>query len=310
MKKFVIRVLTFALLVVGLVGGACALEIAAEIWVYRHRELVAPEGATVFVCGDSRTQMDLNPAHWPDLFNFSASGRSLDETYLTAKDILKANSGKFKTMIVDVSSETAGMDDLVSIGEMISPKYYLLHLLHNEERFRSRRGVFGVLRDNMVKERLKLLLRVLRGKRSFRSSLAAGHRNHDECWKKTTPDRFDRLAEHWTARARKVFDDPPSQTCYWELLDRLIGWARTQGLEVVLITPPWHADLIRRAGVDRVRRFTDFVRQIARERGLRYLNFIEAEYPEEQWLDGSHLNSRGAVVFTKTVRCQVEEERP
>lgn len=290
------------------VGGICALEIFCEIRHYRQ-ELVAPADATVFVCGDSRTQMDLDPAHWPELFNFSASGRPVDQTYLTAKDIVVANPGKFRTMLVDISSETAGADYEASIGEMTSSKYFLLYLLHAEDRLRSFRGIVGVLRDSMVKERLKLVRRVLRGKRAFRSSLASGHRNHDERWKQSSPERFNNLAKHWTERAGKVFDDPASRTRYWELLDRLIRWGKSQGLEVVLLTPPWHADLICRSGVDRVRRFTAYVDGYARTRGLRYLNFIDAPFPEEQWLDGNHLNSRGAESFTKTVRRLVMEDR-
>lgn len=82
LMRFVVAVASFTMFVVVTAGGLCAAEIAAEIFCYR-RELKMHGAESVVVCGDSRTERGLDPGIWSELFNFSLSGRPIDQTYLT-----------------------------------------------------------------------------------------------------------------------------------------------------------------------------------------------------------------------------------
>ena len=309
MKRFVFRVVSFVLLVVLTIGGLCALEVAAELRQYR-RELKAQPEAAVFVCGDSRTELGLNPSRWPALFNFSASARTLDQTYLTAADILAANSNRFQVMIVDVSPEGMCHDYGLSVGEMGSAsQYLLLYLLHRGKTSRSMSGVLGTFRDFIVDHRMHHLSRVVRGKTAFRSSLAGGYQRKEGCLKQKSPLGFAQSVEGWRVRTERLFDDPSAVAGrYFAILDRIVGLARDCGVEVVLITAPWHADLRARVGSDRLREFARTVRGYAELRGCRYLDGLNLLFPEDCWCDENHLNGKGSDAFTDFVRRWLEEE--
>ena len=303
MKKFVRSAALFSLVVFGVIGGFCVVEVWAEVVHYRA-ELKAPADATVFVCGDSRTEVGLNPEHWPGLFNFSVSGRTLDQTYLTAQDIVSANPGRFKQMIVDVSPECASWDYGLPIGEMtgVSPEFYLLYVLHSSERLRGWKGLFGVFRDVMVNERVKLVWRALRGRRAFRSSLASGYKNKDYCLKFADAKRYERQCEHLSSQVESIMGGLDRNARFFALLERLVAWGRSCGLEVVLITAPWHQDLRDRVGIERIRAFTSSVEAYAHRRGCRYLCLMDADIPDRCWRDVNHLNCRGAETLTKIAR--------
>lgn len=295
----------FGSIILTMVGGFCLLEIVAEIRSYRQ-ELVAPVHATVFVCGDSRTEKCLDPASWPELFNFSVSGRPFDQTYLMAKDIVAANPGRFRTVLVDISPERARCDYDVPVGEMICPQFFLLYFLHLDEPLRPLDGIGGVFRDAMVEERLRLVWRVIRGKKVFRSSLAGGYVNKAVCLKQTNPDIFDKRARRLSDETRELLREPGRNVQYFRLVDKIVDWGRSQGVEVALLTAPWHPDLVQRSGEGNVRRFTGVVEAYAARKGCRYLNLMEMSLPEECWQDGNHVNGKGAAYVTKTVRMWLE----
>lgn len=301
MKRFLKRGFLFAMLLFVLIGGVCLAEIAAEILAYR-KELMAPADATVFVCGDSRTEKGLDPAFWPGLFNFSVSGRPFEQTYLMAKDIVVANPCRFKILLVDISPERARCDYDEPVGKMACPQFFLLYFLHLDERLRPLDGIAGVFRDAMVEKRLRLVWRVIRGKKSFRSSLAGGYVNKDCCLKMTSPDVFSRRARRLSEETQELFSEPSRKERYFDLINRIVGWGRANGIEVVLLTLPWHPDLVRMAGSENVFRFTDTVSEFARRNGCRYLNLMGTPLPEDCWMDGNHVNGKGAARVTELVR--------
>lgn len=300
----------FGLLILLVIGGGCLAEIWAEIVCYR-RELRSSSQANVFVCGDSRTEHGLNPALWPELFNFSARGRPLDQTCLTAKDILDANPGQFKTMLVDVSAERASDDYALPVGKMFQgDEYTLLYLLHLDAPLRNLSGIFLVMRDLMV-DRLHFLSRVIRGRRRFASSLVSGYQKAEGCLKLKSAMKFARHVDNIHSRSKVALDSPSSRTGFFRHLGKLIESVRGRGVAVVLLTAPWHTDLIDRAGRNRLRSFCAEISAYAKRQGCRYLDFSEMAIPDSHWMDCNHLNSRGAALFTSAVKKALEgDDRP
>ena len=297
MKKFLARVILYLVLVVGTIMGVCVLEVAAEIRAYRS-ELVAPPCARIAMCGDSQLGNSVDPETCPEFFNFSAHGRAPDQAYLAAIDVLRANRGRIDCLLVDLSPAAATWSQDAQFKDMaFSANYWLLHYLHIGENQRDLRGGVRVARDCLVGKRLRHAWRALRGKVKFRSSLYGHYTAFSETNRKDSPRRYHELMVQ-KAEATRGAADIGFDSAMFTTLAKTVRLAAAEGVEVVVVTTPWHPDLIGRCGEAELDRFVARLSEWTSRRGIRYLNFLKEHFPEECWLDANHLNSNGAKVFT------------
>ena len=297
MKKFIAKSILFAALVVGVIGGLCAWEIFAEIRAYRA-ELVAPEGATILLCGDSQLSNAVDPGVCPEFFNFSAHGRALDQSYMIAMDALRANRGRLGLLAVDVSPAAATWPLDSPIGNMsFSGNYWLVHYLHPDENTRDLSGGFRVVRDCLVGRRLRHAWRAIRGKVEFHSSLEGKYTPSAEVLKVDNPKAFAGLL-HQKVGLTKGAADVSRDSLMFATLDKMVRLAHDEGVGIVIVTTPWHPDLIELCGEAELDRFSGKLAAWAAERGIGYADLLKARFPEECWLDANHLNSAGARLFS------------
>lgn len=306
MKRFILRFLVFALLVVGVFGSICVLEIGWEIRHYRETEVLAPTNATILVFNDSQTDMGIDSDDYPEFFNFSAHGRTLDQSELVLIDLLASNPGKFKTVLIDVSPSSAVDDFNLPIENMgYASQYYILHFLHREENIRDLTHALVVMRDNMVGKRWRHFWRSLRGRQTFRSSFGGVYTPKPE-----TLSIVARPAFEGNIRGRSIVynqcpeltDDAP----VFGILDRIVRQVVRTGARPVLMTTPWHAQLLAACDAQRLAVFSDRMRAYADRKGIRYLDYLSLKLPEDHWYDGQHLNVRGAKAFTALVKKDLE----
>lgn len=297
MRKFVTRALLFAALAVGVIGGLCAWEIFAEIRAYRA-EIVAPPGASILLCGDSQLGNSVDPQVCPEFFNFSAHGRALDQSYMIAMDALRANRGRLGLLVVDVSPAAATWPLDSPLEEMsFSGNYWLVHYLHPEENTRDLRGGFRVVRDCLVGRRLRHAWRAIRGKVVFHSSIEGKYTPSLEVNRRDNPKLFDGLLRQ-KAGLTEGAADIGRDSLMFATLDKMVRLAADEGVGIAVVTTPWHPDLIALCGEAKLDRFTGKVAAWAAEKGVRYVSFLKARFPEECWLDANHLNANGAKLFT------------
>ena len=297
MKKFIIRSLLFAALVFGVIGGLCALEISAEIRAYR-RELVAPPGASLAVCSDSQLGDSVDPEVCPAFFNFSAHGRTLDQGLMVMGDLLRANSGRFRVVVVDVSPSAAVWPLDLPIDKMLfSGNYWLLHYLHFRENTRDMGAGFRVARDCLVGRRLRHFWRAVRGKVVFHSSLRGMFTPQEGVLKADEPEQYAGLLRTKAGEARGSGDIDFGSPVFVPLA-KMAELAQEHGVELVLVTAPWSRDLIDLCGEAELDRCTAVVARWASARNVRYLNFLKEPFPDDCWYDGNHLNDKGARLFT------------
>lgn len=305
MRRFIIRTGAFAAIVVLTLGGICVLEIVAEIRAYGS-ECVAPAAATVAVVGDSQAAMAVDSDHNPRFFNFAAHGRTLDQSWLSLMDVVAANPGRIRTVLVDVTPANAGGPFETGIADMgYAAQYYLLHLLHRRENLRDLRGVLGVMRDNMVGRRLRKFFRALRGKQEFRSSLCGGFTPDTPVLSKLNPIGYRAMIRERADVVERALPIASDSTLF-RILDGVVA-LRAAGVEVVLVTTPWCDEL--RAACDQGR-LEGLFRQLgafAASRGIRYLNFFETSFEADCWRDGHHLNAKGAWEFTRRLQTALAE---
>ena len=302
MKKFLFRLSLFAGILTVLVGGLCCAEIVAEISAYRS-ELVAPEGADAVVCSASKSERALDPGVWPGIFNFSASGRAVDQVYLTAIDLFAANPGRFRHFILEVSPEVVREDPTAPLRCLgFSAQYYLLHLLHRDEGTRPLDGIVKVARDNLAGRRLRDYSKALRGKKPFRSALGGGFSPSTRCGRLSEPDWFKARVERVRRECDPGLDafDPDAPAL--SVIARTIDLAQSNGADVVILSCPWHRDLLAACGSNRVERFSALIRAFAAERNCRYLDLSRMDLPDDCWVDGNHVNVKGARSVTSIVR--------
>ena len=307
MRRFIARLLAFSLLVAVVIGGVCLAEIAAEVRAYR-RELVAPAQASALVCGDSQAGGDIDPEACPKFFNFSAHGRSLDQSYLAALDALDRNAGGgIKTVVFDVTPSAAASSMSCGMGEMgYAGKYWLLHYLHPRESLRDLGGGLVVARDNLVGRRLRHFWRAVRGKVKFESSLKGGFVTTDIIDKRQCPERYWKLLNGKAAEAKGHAAMGPEPPYASKVLDKVVALAHARGVEPVFITTPWNGDLRMACGAGELDAFTRTMSDFAKSRGCVYIDFLRAELADDLWGDGNHLNHAGAKVFTKMLAGELE----
>lgn len=307
MKRFILRLACFAAIVVTVIGGVCIAEIAAEISAYR-KEMVAPEGATVLFCSDSQTEQAVDPSVCPQFFNFSSSGRTLDQAYLTMCDALDApaNKGRIRRVVFDVSPSSLVWLAGRPVGDLdFSGRYYLVHLMHPKaaREFRRFDGWARTMRDNLVGRRLRHFWRSVRGKVVFKSSLGGGFQSKSE----VGPDSPESFAQTVDFKARQsVGCGAVGEGDFaYRVLERVVAAAKARGVELVFITTPWHADLIRACGDEAMDAFERRLAAFAARHGCRYLGFLREPFPDAAWMDANHLNATGAKLFTKLLADQI-----
>lgn len=299
MKKFILRVICFGTSVVAAIGGCCAIELWQEVVTYYSREVIAPEGACILVGNDSQTCDGIDSDTYPQIFNFSAPARRMDQACFALKDVLKANPGRFKTVLVDLSPIAAVEKFDRPIAELgYAAQYYLLHWLHWRENARDMSGALKVCRDNMVGRRLRHFWRAVRGKKKFVSSIGGGFRPLDECQLVQDPEYFRRQCDD---RVR-YFNSQPAvepESDIFRSVDAIGDAVKAAGAELVLMTTPLHMQLVSACDRDKLCAFSETVRRYAASRNCRYLDFLREELESDCWFDAQHLNARGARKFTK-----------
>ena len=301
MKRFVLKLVGFAALVVAVIGGVSIAEIAAEISAYR-REMVAPDGASVLFCNDSQTEQAVDPSVCSSFFNFSSSGRTLDQAYFTMCDTLDApaNKGRIRQVVFDVSPASLVWLAGRPVGDLdFSGRYYLIHLMHPKaaREFRRFDGWARTMRDNLVGRRLRHFWRAVRGKVTFESSLGGGFQAKTEVGP-DSPESFARSVDFKADQSAGCGAVKEDDFAY-RILEKVVAAAKARGVELVFVTTPWHEDLIRACGEEAMSAFERRLEAFAARHNCRYLNFLREPFPDAAWMDANHLNAAGAKLFTK-----------
>jgi len=301
MKRFIIRSAFFAFVVVLVFGSICAFELRYELNAYRE-EVKAPEAASILVCNDSQFDMSVNPEVDPAFFNFSAHGRTMDQALLAMLDVFAANPGRFRTVAIDISPSAAVDKFDQAIPDMgYASQYYLLHWLHPRENKRDMTGQIAVFRDNMVGRRWRLFWRSLRGKGEFTSSICGRFTPVIESQSVISPKDFK---GQFRARAHTV-NDVPSLTAdapIFSHIDDIIRFVRANGAEPVIVTTPWHPELLNACKAEKLTAFTKVVSDYAKRNNCRYVDLLRASFPDNCWYDAQHLNLKGSKAFTPMLR--------
>ncbi len=265
------------------------------------RALPLAEGETVVVCGDSQTKDALDPARITGLRNFSTAATTCDQDAMRLSDMLAANAGKIRRVLLDVSPLKIGSDLSRPVSELNASRVHaLLHFYHFRDNRRPFGSVAKLWRDVVFTRKFNEFRKsILRGK-PWKSSLVGGFdpaRQEGFLHKKTAELAFEDVKE----KAARVNGRPPAtpDLLLFGFLTEEIARVRAAGAEPVITTMPLSAPL--RESIDPARRaaFTREVRALALRHGVAYLDYLELDLPLACWHDGNHLNRTGAETFSE-----------
>lgn len=55
--------------------------------------------------------------------------------------------------------------------------------------------------------------------------------------------------------------------------------------------------------------FEKLMTNFVNEYGLRYVNFLRNEFPNDAWMDANHLNVKGSAIFTPIFASAINEDK-
>lgn len=299
MKKF----LSYAILFLGfpaVLGAVWTVFVVTMDYRSYMGALPAPSGATVAVCGDSQTKDALDPSIVPGLFNFSTAATTCDQDILRLQDLLVANRGKFKYVLLDVSPLKVGYSTERPVSELNAARVHaLLHFYHLPVNRRDFGSVGALWRDVICTRKYNEFRKsILRG-RPWRSSMA-GAFAPDKAKGFLNPKYKAKALEDAKEKASRVNRRPlatPSLPIFGVLAES-VGLVRAAGAIPVLTTMPLSAALRREMDPVRLAAFRAATQTVARRLDVTWLDYLGIDLSDELWHDCNHLNRDGAKAFS------------
>lgn len=319
MKRFLIRLFLFFSLPVAL-GLAWTVFVVAMDHASYARALKLPADATAVVCGDSQTKDALDPAGIPGFVNFSVAATTCDQDFLRLTDLLAANRGRLRHVILDVSplkirylqeTRTTPPQSPTPVSELNSGRVHaLLHVYHPAENRRPLGSVGAIWRDVVcVRKFNEFRKSILRGK-PWRSSMAGGF-DPGKQRGFVDPKYRAQAQQDVVDKAKHVNGHPPAtgDAPLFEILAESVGWVRAAGAEPVITTMPLSRPLREAIDAEKLAAFSRTAHDLADRLGVAYLDYLALDLPDACWHDANHLNRDGAKAFTARFARDFEDLR-
>jgi len=300
MKRFISYATLFLILPAALGVAWTAFVVTADYRSYTGA-LAAPQGARIAVCGDSQTKDALDPSLIPGLFNFSTAATTCDQDLLRLADLMAANRGRFRYVLLDVSPLKTGYSAERHVSELNAARVHaLLHIYHLSVNRRDLGSVGALWRDVVCTRKFNEFRKsILRG-RPWRSSMA-GAFDPDKAKGFLDPKYREKAmadAKEKADRLNKRDPAVPSLPIFGVLAES-VGLVRAAGATPVMTTMPLSGPLRRELDPARLAAFRTAVQAVARRLGVTWMDYLGADLPDGLWHDGNHLNREGSAVFSR-----------
>ena len=299
MKKFISYSVLF-LALPAVLGVAWTVFVVTADYRSYTGALAAPQGATIAVCGDSQTKDALDPALIPGLFNFSTAATTCDQDLLRLSDLLAANRGRFKYVLLEVSPLKIGYSTEKPVSELNAARVHaLLHFYHLPVNRRDIGSVGALWRDVVCTRKFNEFRKsILRG-RPWRSSMAGAFDPDKEKGFLNPKFRAKALSDA-KEKADRLNKRPSASSSLpiFGVLAESVGLVRAAGATPVLTTMPFAGALRREFDPERLAAFRAAVQAVARRLDVTWLDYLGTDLSDDLWHDGNHLNKDGAKVFS------------
>lgn len=299
MRRFLKRLFLFAAFPAAVAAAWTTFVVAMDRRSY-VRALPLAEGETMVVCGDSQTKDALDPARIPGLRNFSTAATTCDQDAMRLADVLEANPGRIRCVLIDVSPLKIGSSLARPVSELNASRVHsLLHFYHFRDNRRPFGSVLALWRDVVFTRKFNEFRKAILRRRPWKSSLVGGF---DPAPQKGFLDKKTAALAYADVKSKadRVNGCPPATPglLLFRVLEEQVARVRASGAEPVITTMPLSGPL--REAIDPARRaaFTREVQALARRLGVTYLDYLAFDLPLACWHDCNHLNRTGAERFS------------
>lgn len=304
MKKFLSRLALFALIPAG-IAAFTAVTYVFAVKQYEG-ELVCRNGETVLAACSSHFEYGIDPARWPAVKNLSSAGLSPAVWRVKTLDAVRVNGGRIKKALVDVNPLEAlapGGPEPVP-GYLQFQEYAVFWLMHPELRRDEPLAIdpeIAFLRKapGMFRHAVKSVFtgkppkHTLAGKFTPAAGTLAALQD-DERMLRTERETRQRLA-------------CAVNPLYARRLAEMCDAFRAAGVEPALLLMPEHMDARALYPDGRIAAFEGWLDAFAAERRLRVIDYRTFGIPDEGWRDWTHLNARGAALFTERLAAEAAD---
>ena len=300
MKKFISYAVLFLALPFVLGAVWTVFVVVADYRSYTNA-LVAPPGTTVAVCGDSQTKDALDPDLVPGLFNFSTAATTCDQDFLRLADLLAANRGRFKYVLLDVSPLKIGYSTEKPVSSLHAARVHaLLHFYHLTANRRDIGSLGALWRDVVCTRKFNEFRKSILRRRPWRSSMAGAFDPDTEKGFLNPKYRAKALADV-KEKAARVNNRPPASPAIplFGLLAESVGLVRAAGATPVVTTMPISPALRGEMDPARLAAFRAAMQTVAKRLGVTWMDYLGLDLADELWHDGNHLNRDGARAFSR-----------
>lgn len=84
---------------------------------------------------------------------------------------------------------------------------------------------------------------------------------------------------------------------------RTVDFLRKKNIKICFITAPWYKDFReKKLDMSKFKEVRNFYNNFAKEKGIKYLDFLEYPFPTNNFHDSTHLNTKGSILFTSMVK--------
>jgi len=299
MRRFLKRLLLFALTPAAIAFTWTAFVVAMDHHSYTQGLKLA-EGESIVVCGDSQTKDGLDPAIVKGLHNCSTAATTFDQDAMRLADVLEANPGKVRYVLLDASPLKVGSDMTRPVSELNAGRVHsLLHFYHFRDNRRPYGSVLALWRDVVFTRKFNEFRKsILRGK-PWHSSMLGGFDPSDGCGftSRRHRERAWKDVEGKAARFNSYGAASP-ELPFFVNLEEQVGRVRSAGAVPVLTTMPLSGHLRKAMNGARLADFTREMESLAKRLDVKYLDYLQLDMAEEFWHDANHLNRAGAGKFS------------
>jgi len=299
MRRFAKRLLLFAL-APAFVAVAWTVFVVAMDYRSYTMGLKLAEGETVVVCGDSQTKDGLDPSVVTGLHNCSAAATTCDQDKMRLADVLEANPGKVRYVLLEASPLKVGYNPARPVSELNAGRVHsLLHFYHFRDNRRPYGSVLALWRDVVFTRKFNEFRKsILRGK-PWRSSMLGGFAPSDGCGftSRKYAERAAKDVREKSERFNSTEAASPDKP-FFANLEEQVALVRSAGAVPVLMTMPLSGHLRNAMDAGRLADFTREVESLAERLDVKYLDYLRLDLPEKYWHDANHLNCDGAKAFS------------
>ncbi len=281
MKQFIKYILVFLFLVSITNGSIILVQFFREKEHY-EKDMTIEGNESVIVCSDSQTEVSLNPALFPELFNASKSGQLFCYTVAKTMDCLRINTGNVRIVLIPVHFNR------IDNGGFSKKLPYVHHQL-----------IIPVLHGEVVypSELVTSLLARWKNSESGYGKFFV----HEKCGFESYPEKMKTYISNMVhkANSNECWNDFESSD-FIQRLNSFIEAVKAENCVPVILSTPLHRDL--RDGFVHWDEFNAVITAVTNQHRCLWLNYVDMPFADAEFADANHLNFKGAERFTKQVR--------